>query len=158
LDKKQVKRLLAEKEVFYKDEKETPYLESNVQQCYKLQKKVGDDYMALLLIHEFSHAALYTADYVYAANNTNEINPLPLYGLPVGNVSKKYQLLNYERRGGNTGDASTFQDLAYNNADSFALATTLLAYSASKQPKRLEQFNRFVINRAAFMEQYKQYL
>lgn len=110
------------------------------------KKKVGDDYMALLLIHEFSHAALYTGDFVYSANFP-EINPLPLYSLPVGQVLEKHQLLAYKNRGGNIGEAADFQKLAYNNADSFSYATTLLAYSASKDSKQREQFQRLVINR-----------
>ncbi|WGL99275.1 hypothetical protein QE177_05190 [Arsenophonus sp. aPb] len=154
LDNKQVKKLFAEKEISYKEEKETPYLESNVKEWYSTQKRVGDDFMAQTMIHEFSHAALFTEDYVYGFN-TPEVNPVPLYTLPVGNVPKKYQLITYASRGGNTGEAANFQMLAYGNADSFAYATTLLAYSASKQSKRKEQFERFVINRAALMEQYK---
>ncbi|MDR5615721.1 RHS repeat-associated core domain-containing protein [Arsenophonus sp.] len=151
LDKKQVKKLLAEKEVSYKDEKKTPYLESNAKMWYQTQQRVGDDFMTQIIIHEFSHAALYTEDFVYGANFP-EVNPLPLYSLPVGKVPEKYQLLTYKSRGGNMGEAADFQRLAYANADSFAFATTLLAYSASKDSKRREQFERFVINRPALAD------
>lgn len=157
MDKKQVKQLLAEKEVLYKEDKEAPYLESSNKGWYATQKRLGDDFMTHTVIHEFSHAALYTEDYVYGANFP-EVNPLPLYGLPVGKVPEKYQLVTYRIRGGNFGDANDFQELAYQNADSFAFATMLLAYSASKKSKRREQFERLVINRDAFIEQNKQYL
>ena len=89
-------------------------MESNVKEWYTTQKRVGDDFMTHIMIYEFSHAAIYTEDFVYGANFP-EVNPLPLYGLPVVKVAEKYQLVTYKSRGGNFGNASDFQKLAYEN-------------------------------------------
>lgn len=99
------------------------------------------------MIHEFSHAALYTEDYAYRKILAG-VDLTPLYALPKGMLAKEDQLDAYKNIMTPSGEEN-FAKIAYMNADSFSYATALLAYSASKDSKRREQFEHFVINRPA---------
>lgn len=150
MDKKEVKRQLAEKEKLYKVQKQAKFLQANQENWNKAKQMLGEEHMALIMIHEFSHAALGTEDYTYGKILAG-IDLMPLYSLPLGPLAKEYQFFAYEHIM-TKPDEKDFAEIAYTNADSFAYATTLLAYSASKDSKRREKFQRFVINRPALAD------
>lgn len=145
MDKKEVKRQLNEKEKLYKAQKQAKFLQANLKNWSIAKEKGGDDYVERIMIHEFSHAALYTEDYAYGKILAG-VDLTPLYALPKGMLAKEDQLDAYKDIMTLSGEEN-FTRIAYMNADSFSYATTLLAYSASKDSKQREQFERFVINR-----------
>jgi insecticidal toxin complex protein TccC len=101
-------------------------------------KAFGADHLAQTMIHEFSHAALDTQDFVYGDIRNDDLSQL--YQLAQGTLApaggtKLFQSTLEQLKNGK-GEAFDKKaeggTLAYRNADSFAYATAYLAHSGAK--------------------------
>lgn len=97
MDKKEVKRQTNEKEKLYKAQKQAKFLQANLKNWSIAKEKGGDDYVEPIMIHEFSHAALYTEDYAYGKILAG-VDLTPLYALPKGMLAKEDQLDAYSKK------------------------------------------------------------
>lgn len=123
----ELKKRLRELKKNYPEERNSKFLNINKISLNNEAARFGDTYYAHTFMHEMSHAALDTIDYKYAAafkERPNEIKYSPLFDLPRSNTA-------------------TGKGKALNNADTFAHATGLLAFSASKNGKKLGMYKKF---------------
>ena len=143
-NKKEIEKILREKDKLYATQRKSKFIQVNSKNWGVARKYAGDDYIAQVMIHEFSHAALDTVDYVYG-KSLSGIDPTPLFFLPSGNVPEEYQQPPLRLKNIKPGK-EYLSEIAYKNADSFAYATTFLAYSSSKKTERKELYSRFITN------------
>jgi insecticidal toxin complex protein TccC len=139
------RKLISEKKVDLKDYKGAKFLQANKENWQQLRQITDKDFMAQTIIHEFSHTAAGTEDYVYG-KVLSGMDPSSLYELPQGQVVPKDQLEAYRKKLQGGGEID-FHQLAYENADSFAYATTLLSFAESKQAIRREKYQNLVTSR-----------
>jgi insecticidal toxin complex protein TccC len=123
-DPKALSEQLKEKKKLYKSERESKFLLVNSKNWRVLNDKGGAVDLVHTIIHEFSHAALGTEDYVYR-RVLNGKDHTPLFDLAVGSPRPDIQLPAFQYLIANTENPN-FSDVAYRNADSFAAATVEL--------------------------------
>ncbi|WGO82758.1 RHS repeat-associated core domain-containing protein [Arsenophonus apicola] len=132
------------------------YLEVFKQKWYRTEEQTGKSTLIRTMIHEFSHIVIGTLDFAYGKvgiDNTNNLTPL--YSLSMEKAIGQMALINHRFEnyivstfGSLEGySLEDYKELPYNNADSFAFATQLLAYSASKKSSRKEKFKSLVSRR-----------
>ena len=116
------------------------YLYVNAVTIEKAEKDYGKDFSSTIMIHEFSHFAIDTEDFAYSEEKGS---PLALYQLARGieltaphrDMRKKSGFPTHMIPKTPSGQIDN-SELAYRNADSFAYATTALAYTSSKKEHR----------------------
>jgi insecticidal toxin complex protein TccC len=124
-NKKELAEQLKDKKNQYKAQRNKKFLLVN-QKNWNVFKELGGEAMLVsAAIHEFSHVAVGTQDYVYkrileGKNNT------PLFDLAAGQPSADSRLPALTRLISETGRNLNYSDVAYSNADSFAEATVAL--------------------------------
>ncbi|MFB9160268.1 RHS repeat-associated core domain-containing protein, partial [Chromobacterium violaceum] len=110
-----------------------------------------DDYLASALIHEFSHAALNTSDFVYGYSRTTTEgssspllgNPEPLFKLRAGKLDKSELALGAHQQAIWSYSSDNQFKLAESNADSFAYAIRAL-YSSQGDESQKKYYKRTV--------------
>jgi insecticidal toxin complex protein TccC len=130
----------------YADERKSQFLKVTKTQWTR-NKAFGADHLAQTMIHEFSHAALDTQDYVYGDIRNDDLSQL--YQLAQGTLGPAggTKLLQSTVQQLKNGKGEAFDSkseggtLAYRNADSFAYATAYLAHSGAKG-ERQARFQR----------------
>ena len=123
-DPKALSEQLKEKKKLYKSERESQFLLVNSKNWRILNDMGGEVDLVHTIIHEFSHAALGTEDYVYR-RVLNGKDHTQLFDLAVGSPRPDIQLPAFQYLIANTENPN-FSDVAYRNADSFAAATVEL--------------------------------
>ncbi len=88
---------ISEKKVDLKDYKGARFLQANREKWQEQRQITDKDFMAQTIIHEFSHAAAGTEDYVYG-KVLSGMDPSSLYELPQGQVVQRISL-THTRRG-----------------------------------------------------------
>ncbi|MBM0208750.1 Insecticidal toxin protein [Pseudomonas syringae pv. maculicola] len=135
----ELKREMAEVRKDYRDERGEKFLMVHRRVWGEARRAAGKSYSAQVLIHEFSHAALDTMDYVYGKAKEGQ-DPTPLFELAEGKVDTGAATLGKHYR---ADTRVTPPELAYNNADSFAAAVMFVKRSASKKPAERALYKRF---------------
>ncbi|PTR29255.1 RHS repeat domain-containing protein [Pseudomonas sp. GV085] len=124
-NKKELAEQLKEKKTQYKAERNKKFLRVNEKNWKVVKDLRGVVDLVLTMIHEFSHVALGTEDYVYKKILEGK-NHAPLFDLAVGRPSADSRLPALNDLITSAGGSLNFSDVAYANADSFAAATVAL--------------------------------
>ncbi|RMO78010.1 Insecticidal toxin protein [Pseudomonas syringae pv. philadelphi] len=123
----------------YRDERNEKFLNIHRETWREAKRAAGKSYIAHVMIHEFSHAALDTMDYVYGKAKAGQ-DPGPLFDLAKGIVDTSAATLGNHYR---SDTRMTPPQLAYNNADSFAAAVMFAKRSASKKASEQALYKQF---------------
>ncbi|KPW43907.1 Insecticidal toxin protein [Pseudomonas syringae pv. antirrhini] len=136
---KELNREMTQLRKNYRDQRDEKFLRINRKTWGEAKKATGKSFIAQVLIHEFSHAALNTMDYVYGKAKEGQ-DPTPLLDLAAGKVDKNSATLGKHYRNDTN---KTFAELAYGNADSFASAVMYVKRSASKKASEFALYKQF---------------
>jgi insecticidal toxin complex protein TccC len=135
-----------EKKKDYESILKTRFMNVNRDAWKETEARSDKYHMAVVIMHEMSHAALRTEDYTYARLLSDDLEKTlsPLRALPKNQLSGEDQLQAYKDSVGQYGEQSNhLKKLAYKNADSFANAIKYLAYSSkAKHAKDYSAFKR----------------
>ncbi|POD80050.1 toxin [Pseudomonas syringae group genomosp. 3] len=135
----ELKSEMAEVRKDYHEERGEKFLMVHKRVWGEAKRAAGKSYSAHVLIHEFSHAALDTMDYVYGKAKEGQ-DPTPLFELAEGKVDTGAATLGNHYR---ADTKITPSGLAYDNADSFAAAVMFVKRSASKKPSERALYKQF---------------
>ncbi|MDE1196233.1 MAG: RHS repeat protein [Pseudomonas sp.] len=133
-----IKREQAEVRKDYKDEMETRFLKVVQPNWEKTRKNTSATFMANILIHEFSHAAVDTKDFAYGKAKEG-VDPTPLFELTTDATEVSTAGSDFNQSVGMTPVRR-----AYKNADSFAGAIVFLARAKSRKTSERALYRLYV--------------
>ncbi|ADP11164.1 insecticidal toxin protein [Erwinia sp. Ejp617] len=143
MSKSEMKRSISEVNINYQSERNEKYLNISKGLFRENVERFGKAHAPTMLIHEFSHAANNTGDYMYAVafrEKPNEISYSNLHALQEGTLSDnlKCDYMDY-----NTDPKKA----AMNNADTFAHASSLLYFSSKSSGAESKRYKEFLIQK-----------
>lgn len=133
-----INREQAEVRKDYKDEMETRFLKVVQSNWEKTRKKTSASFMANILIHEFSHAAVDTKDFAYGKAKEG-VDPTPLFELTTEATEVSTAGSDFKQSVGMKPVTR-----AYQNADSFAGAIVFLKRAKSRKTSERALYRLYV--------------
>jgi len=133
------------------------YLAINKKQWDDHKKITGPETLSAVLIHEFSHAAIETVDLVYETAISGFRSFYNLFLLPQGKLSQEFGTEYYKNVRTNarlTNNPLPYSELAYSNADSFALAALSLSFSEGTLKQRSWYLEHVLMAQQPYTKEY----
>ncbi|WP_158499092.1 RHS repeat-associated core domain-containing protein [Serratia sp. FS14] len=139
------KKQLNEKKKDYSDERNAKFFRVNKGEWGKLEKSEWQ--ITHITIHELSHLAVNTEGYAYGDSALSGAALLPIYQLSKGELPEAKRSKGFDKI--QTYTPEILKDISYKNADTFAHATILLSYAASKNHGKLEKYKSLISKKSS---------